>query len=154
MAETTAVVGQVERVLTAAHEVRAALPADPPASQRAALEDIRDQFARILPRGFVTRTGREHLADLARWVTAIGRRLDRIADVATDSARMQRVHVVQDALDDLVRALPPVRAEAGDVRDIARLIEEFRVSLWAQQLGTTRSVSEKRIFRAIDAVTP
>jgi ATP-dependent helicase HrpA len=31
-------------------------------------------------------------------------------------------------------------------------IEEFRVSLWAQQLGTPRPVSEQRIFRAIDSV--
>jgi len=38
------------------------------------------------------------------------------------------------------------------VRDIGRQIEELRVSLWAQQLGTPRPVSEKRIYRAIDAV--
>ena len=39
-----------------------------------------------------------------------------------------------------------------DVRDIAWQIEELRVSLWAQQLGTPRPVSEQRIYRAIDAV--
>ena len=65
---------------------------------------------------------------------------------------MQRVHAVQDAYDDLVGALSPARAAADDVRDIARLIEELRVSLWAQQLGTARPVSEQRIYRAIDAV--
>ena len=36
--------------------------------------------------------------------------------------------------------------------DIGRMIEELRVSLWAQQLGTARPVSEQRIYRAIDAV--
>ena len=46
------------------------------------------------------------------------------------------------------------RAAADDVRDIAWMIEELRVSLWAQQLGTARPVSEQRIYRAIDAVTP
>ena len=49
-------------------------------------------------------------------------------------------------------ALPSARQEAPDVRDIARQIEELRVSLWAQQLGTPRPVSEQRIYRAIDAV--
>jgi ATP-dependent helicase HrpA len=39
-------------------------------------------------------------------------------------------------------------------RDIARQIEELRVSLWAQQLGTARPVSGQRIYRAIDAVRP
>ena len=32
------------------------------------------------------------------------------------------------------------------------MIQELRVSLWAQQLGTPRPVSEQRIYRAIDAV--
>ncbi|KWX63293.1 DUF3418 domain-containing protein, partial [Mycobacterium sp. NAZ190054] len=51
------------------------------------------------------------------------------------------------------RALSPARAAAPDVEDIARMIEELRVSLWAQQLGTARPVSEQRIYRAIDAVS-
>jgi ATP-dependent helicase HrpA len=54
--------------------------------------------------------------------------------------------------DELVAALLSGRAAAEDVRDIARLIEELRVSLWAQQLGTARPVSEQRIYRAIDAI--
>jgi ATP-dependent helicase HrpA len=48
--------------------------------------------------------------------------------------------------------LPSARQEADNVRDIGWQIEELRVSLWAQQLGTPRPVSEKRIYRAIDAV--
>jgi ATP-dependent helicase HrpA len=67
---------------------------------------------------------------------------------------MARVHAVQSAYDELVAALPAVRAAAADVRDIGWQIEELRVSLWAQQLGTPRPVSEKRIFRALDAITP
>jgi ATP-dependent helicase HrpA len=62
--------------------------------------------------------------------------------------------VLQHALDELVGALSPSRAAADDVRDVSRLIEEFRVSLWAQQLGTARPVSEQRIYRAIDAIRP
>jgi ATP-dependent helicase HrpA len=153
VAETGAVLGEVERVLGAAHEARLALPAEPPAAQRDAVADVRDQFRRLLPTGFVTAAGRGHLPDLVRYVTAIGRRLDRLPrEVEIDRARMQRVHTVQQAYDELVRALPAGRAAAPDVRDIAWSIEELRVSLWAQQLGTRRPVSEQRIFRAIDAV--
>jgi ATP-dependent helicase HrpA len=65
---------------------------------------------------------------------------------------MQRVHAVQGKYDELVHTLPAARATAADVRDIARQIEELRVSLWAQQLGTPRPVSEQRIYRAIDAL--
>jgi ATP-dependent helicase HrpA len=126
-----------------------------PAAQAAAIEDIKVQFRRLLPAGFVTAAGAGRLADLARYVTAIGRRLDRLPrDVDTDRARMARVHAVQAGYDELVRALPAGRAAADDVRDIGWQIEELRVSLWAQQLGTARPVSEQRIFRAIDAVLP
>jgi ATP-dependent helicase HrpA len=151
--ETRSVVEQVEQVLAAAHEVRLALPADPPPVQQEAIADIRDQFRRLLPAGFVTAAGRDHLPDLRRYLTAIARRLERLPrDVETDRARMQRVRAVQEAYDELVRALPAGRAAAPDVREIAWLIEELRVSLWAQPLGTRRPVSEQRIFRAIDAV--
>ena len=67
---------------------------------------------------------------------------------------MKRVHALEAAYHDLVNALSPIRAGGADVRDIARMIEEMRVSLWAQQLGTARPVSEQRIYRAIDAVRP
>ena len=98
-------------------------------------------------------TGAAHLADLTRYLTAIARRLDRLPQApAADGERMARVRAVQDAYAELVGALSAARANADDVRDIARLIEEFRVSLWAQQLGTARPVSEQRIYRAIDAV--
>ena len=152
---TRGVVKDVEQVLAVAHRVRLALPADPPRNQADAIEDVRDQLRRLLPRGFVARAGRARLRDLTRYLTAIERRLELLPrDVETDRGRMIRVHTVREAYDELVRALPSIRAGADDVRDIAWQIEEFRVSLWAQQLGTPRPVSEKRIFRAIDEVEP
>jgi ATP-dependent helicase HrpA len=151
---TRDILSRVERVLAALHEVQIALPAAPPPAQADAIADVRAQLAALLPTGFVTVTGGTHLLDLARYVSAIGRRLDRLpSGMAADRERMDRVHVLQDAYDELVEALSPSRAAAEDVRDVARLIEEFRVSLWAQQLGTARPVSEQRIYRAIDAIT-
>ena len=152
---TNGILTRVARVLTALHEVHRRLPDNPQAAQRGAIEDIRAQLDRLLPAGFVTVTGAARLGDLARYVTAIERRLDRLPQgINADQDRMGRVHAVEDAYDDLVAALSPSRAAGGDVRDIAWLIEELRVSLWAQQLGTARPVSEQRIYRAIDAVTP
>jgi ATP-dependent helicase HrpA len=150
---TQAIVAVVERVLTAAHDVRLALPDQPPAAQADSVADIRAQFRSLLPPGFVTASGRDRLSDLVRYVTAIGRRLDRLPrDVDTDLARMARVRAVQTAYDELLRALPAGRAAAADVQAIRWQLEELRVSLWAQQLGTPRPVSEQRIFRAIDAI--
>ena len=149
------VVALTENVLAAAQDVRLALRVDPPALLREAVDDMRAQLVALLPGGFVTATGRARLRDLQRYVRAIGRRLERLPrEVAVDRARMRRLQAVQAAFDEVRRALPPARAAAPDVADIRWLIEELRVSLFAQQLGTARPVSEQRIYRAIDSVTP
>ena len=150
---TLDVVARVEKAIAAAHEVELALPAKPSPAQAESIADIRAQLAGLLPKGFVAAAGAGHLADLARYLTAIGRRLDRLPHgLNADRDRMQQVHAVQSAYDELRQALSPVRAAAADVRDIGWMIEELRVSLWAQQLGTARPVSEQRIYRAIDAI--
>ena len=149
----TDILVRVEKVLAALQEVQLALPGSAPPAQADAVADIRSQLDVLLAPGFVTATGAAHLGDLARYLTAIARRLDRLPHgVAADRERMARVHTVQSAYDELLEALSPTRAAADDVRDIARMIQELRVSLWAQQLGTPRPISEQRIYRAIDAV--
>lgn len=155
LAQTTVdIVRRVEKVLAAMHEVELALPQKPSAAQADAIADIRAQLARLVAPGFVAATGAAHLADLTRYLTAINRRLERLPHaLGADRERMQRVAAVQDAYDELRDALSPARASAPDVTDIARMIEELRVSLWAQQLGTPRPVSEQRIYRALDAAS-
>jgi ATP-dependent helicase HrpA len=150
---TADILGRAEKVLSALHEVNLALPVSPTPAQAEAVADIRRQLDGLVAPGFVAATGVAHLGDLARYLTAVSRRLERLSQApVADRERMTRVHAVEDAYDELLRVLSPARAVVEDVRDIARLIQEFRVSLWAQQLGTARPVSEQRIYRAIDAV--
>jgi ATP-dependent helicase HrpA len=152
VSSTLEVVAGVTDVLAAAQEVQLAMPAQPSGAQAEAIADITEQVDRLLPRGFVTSTGATRLRDLIRYLTAVRRRLDQLPRALTaDRERMAKVHAVSDAYDELRRALPTARRASPDVVDIAWQIEEFRVSLWAQQLGTPRPVSEQRIFRAIDA---
>jgi ATP-dependent helicase HrpA len=154
VAATSDIVSRVEKVQAAAHEVGLRLPDQPAPVQAEAIADVRAQLERLLPPRFVTVTGGARLSDLIRYLTAIRRRLEELPHaIKADSNRMARVHAVQDAYDELVRAIPPARITAGDVTDIAWQIEELRVSLWAQQLGTPRPISEQRIYRAIDLVS-
>jgi ATP-dependent helicase HrpA len=149
------VLADAERVLAAAAAARAALPGPVPPAQTAAVDDVGRQLDRLLPPGFVAAAGVGRLRDLARYLTGIDRRLARLPrDVELDTALMRQVEQVEQAYADLRAALPPTRAAATDVRDIGWLIEELRVSLFAQQLGTSRPVSVQRVFRAIDAITP
>ncbi|MFL0182100.1 ATP-dependent RNA helicase HrpA [Mycobacterium sp. SMC-15] len=150
---TADVVTRVAQVLAAARDTQVALPARAPAGQAEAIADMTGQLDALLAPGFVAATGRAHLGDLTRYLTAIRRRLEQLPRAAqADRERMARVHAVQEAYQDLLAALPTARRHDNDVRDIARQIQELRVSLWAQQLGTPRPVSEQRIYRAIDAL--
>ncbi|MBA0047362.1 ATP-dependent RNA helicase HrpA [Mycobacteroides sp. LB1] len=151
-ATTLDILRRAEKVVAAWSEVQVALPTKAPVAQSDAIADMREQLGGLLPIGFVTATGAARLLDLARYVTAIGKRLERLSQgVETDRGLMHRVHAVEDAFDDLLRDLPAGRSDDSDIRDIAWFIEELRVSLWAQQLGTARAVSEQRILKAINA---
>jgi ATP-dependent helicase HrpA len=107
-----------------------------------ALTDAKVQLARLVYPGFVSATGVERLTDVHRYIRAIGRRLEVLpADPRRDRDRMARVVGLQERLERLPR---------GPGRDEIRwMIEELRVSVFAQTLGTAFPVSEQRVDRAI-----
>ena len=115
-----------------------------PALQRynAALADIADQAASLVYPGFLTAIGSDRLADVRRYLEAATRRLERLPqDPEGDSRHMNTIQALEAELDRLQQAMP------GEPRllDVAWLIQELRVSLFAQVLGTREKVSEKRI---------
>ena len=50
-----------------------------------------------------------------------------------------------------IEALPPGRPPGAALRSVRWLLEEYRISLWAQQLGTAVPVSDQRIRKALAA---
>jgi ATP-dependent helicase HrpA len=146
------VAGQVQRILAAAHAVEQRLSRTSGPALAAAVADIRGQLANLIYRGFVTETGVDRLADLPRYLAAMERRLDRLPqNPQRDRQQQERIEQVQQEYQDLLAALPPARRRDEDVRQIRWMIEELRVSLFAQALGTRYPVSEQRIYRAMDA---
>ncbi len=108
---------------------------------------------RLIYPDFVTKTGYARLADLYRYLTAIERRLDKLlVDSNTDRAKMLRVEAVQEAYKQLLAKLPKSKAVPDEVLEIRYMIEELRVSLFAQQLGTKYPISDKRILNAINEI--
>jgi ATP-dependent helicase HrpA len=59
---------------------------------------------------------------------------------------------VETAYADLLERLPAVERRSAPVREVGWMVEELRVSLFANGLGTAYPVSEKRIRKAIDAL--
>jgi ATP-dependent helicase HrpA len=123
---------------------------DAPALAPAAA-DMRAQLTGLVHPGFLTAKGVRRLDDVARYVEGIQRRLDALArDPVRDRERMERVVQVLQVYRQRLRMLPPTRRDAAAVRRIPWMIEELRISEFAQALGTAYRVSAQRVLRAID----
>jgi ATP-dependent helicase HrpA len=93
--------------------------------------------------GFVSATGLDRLPHLVRYLHAAQRRLEKLPEnPPRDAELMHRVHAVEQSY----RELPASPGTAA----IRWMIEELRVSFFAQSLGTAHPVSEQRILRAMD----
>ncbi|HEU5158619.1 MAG TPA: ATP-dependent RNA helicase HrpA [Streptosporangiaceae bacterium] len=146
-----AVVTQVERVLTIAHAIEVRLKSTDSPILVPALADIRAQLAALVYPGFVTATGWDRLPHLVRYLRAIERRLDRLPDnPGRDRDLMRQVQTLQADYESLRDRAADGAADPG-LRQIRWMLEELRVSFFAQQIGTAYPVSEKRIRKAMAA---
>ncbi len=147
-----AVVADVARVLVSSREVGRKLERMTAPVSAAAVGDVAGQRDALVYDGFVSGIGRARLADLDRYLHAMLIRLDKQPDgPGRDRDAMAVVHRVQARYYAVLDGLPAGVAPSPELIDIAWMIEELRVSLFAQTLGATRSISEKRVQQAIDA---
>jgi len=135
--------------------VRGRLAATYPPAQMASVEDMRAQLVALIQPGFVSTAGWRHLRDLPRYLAGIGRRLEKLAaNPARDLQWLDEVAEVRAEYDDLLAALSPGRREDAEVREVRWMIEELRISLFAQELRTAYPVSAVRIYRVLDGLRP
>lgn len=115
-----------------------------------ALTDMRGQVARLMTDGFVGEAGVSRLRDLARYLAAVTHRRERLdSQVARDRQLMDQLSGVQEAWLHAVAALPEGQPMPRHLREARWLIEEYRVSLFAQQLGAGAKVSDQRIRKVM-----
>ena len=69
--------------------------------------------------------------------------------VGRDRQLMDRIADLQDAWLHQVEALPEGRPLPERLRQARWMLEEYRISLWAQQLGTAHPVSDQRIRKVL-----
>jgi ATP-dependent helicase HrpA len=148
---TVGVVNIVARVLTQAQQVQVALGNLTSPVLAPALADVREQFSGLIYPGFVAKTGTGRLPDLIRYLRAIGKRLEKMPDdPGRDADRMAIVHQVTADYRQTLASLPAGARDGADARILRWMIEELRVSLFAQTVGTPVPVSEQRIGRQLD----
>jgi ATP-dependent helicase HrpA len=148
---TADVVSRVAQVLAEAHQAEASLGSRPAPVLAAAFDDMRRQLSGLIRPGFIAETGARRLPDLLRYLRAINRRLEKLPESpARDAERMATVHRVTEDYQQALADLSPARRSSPDAQAVRWMIEELRVSLFAQTLGTAGPVSERRIHRALD----
>ncbi|WP_146361492.1 ATP-dependent RNA helicase HrpA [Arthrobacter yangruifuii] len=140
----------VEKILASTRRITKALKGTTSLALISALNDIRAQLDALVYPGFVARTGYAQLMHLPRYLAGIERRLEKLpGNVQRDGLSMAVVQRLEDEYDDAVAALAPGRGTPPELADVRWMIEELRISFFAQELGTARTVSEKRIRTAL-----
>lgn len=136
----------IERLLIRYGELRRRM--EPPMMGFAAanLADLRSQLERLLGTGFAGRWRPDQLLHIDRYLHASQLRLERLlTDPAKDQAKQLDIVPFDKALAQM-RAAGVAEEELDSLR---WAIEEFRVSVFAQELGTAIPVSAKRLNRLV-----
>ncbi|MYA17434.1 MAG: DUF3418 domain-containing protein, partial [Gammaproteobacteria bacterium] len=112
-------------------------------------EDMTRQLGKLVGPDFLRTTPRQHLPDLPRYLEGMAHRIDGLqgrvqrdlAGLAKVAAWERRLAAVADQADD---------TESTAVQELRFLVEEYRIAVFAQGLGTREKVSDKRLAQRFD----
>jgi ATP-dependent helicase HrpA len=139
-----------ETIIAAYAELRPLL--EPPllGFARANYDDLREQLAELLAPGFLRDVDKARLAQFPRYLKAMRLRAQRLRqDPARDQARMLGV---QGYWRDYLKLRAERGGEEAQLAELRWLVEELRVSTFAQELRTPESVSPKRIAKLVETL--
>ncbi|MDO5710426.1 MAG: ATP-dependent RNA helicase HrpA [Micrococcales bacterium] len=147
------IVELVHPILDRALAVRLALDAQTSPRTAALRADVDAQLDALIHPGFVAETGLAQLRQLPRYAAGMLERIEKAPENLTrhEQRRLEVAHV-QAELDKVVEQLPAEERGGSDIVALRWMIEELRISFFAQRLGTAYPVSAKRIHRAMGAV--
>ena len=123
------------------------------------LQEVREHAAALVPGGFITATPPEHLAHLERYLRALVMRVEKAASspsaASQDAALAFQVSQAREVVDKArakAASLPADPQREALLEEARWMVEELRVSLFAQTLGTSRKVSLQRITKLVSAI--
>ena len=145
--------------LTAAREVERVVGEHTSLTLLSTLQEVREHAASLVPEGFITATPPEHLAHLERYLRALVMRVEKAASspsaASQDAALAFQVSQAQEVVDKArakAASLPADPQREALLEEARWMVEELRVSLFAQTLGTSRKVSLQRITKLLSGI--
>jgi ATP-dependent helicase HrpA len=112
------------------------------------LSRLRADLEKLIPENFIKLYETERLGNLIRYITAMARRAQRgVFDLEKDQIRQKELKIHTDRLNELLNSLTPAvsKEKRNEIESFFWQIEEYTVSLFAQELGTAMPVSKKRL---------
>jgi ATP-dependent helicase HrpA len=144
---------EVESILTLFYNISKKLKGRIDISLAFALSDIKKQMDNLIYKGFVVKSSYKRLPDINRYLLAIEKRIEKLMLNSTkDRQSMNIIEEVEIEYKKWVNSLSENSKSQEKVTNIRWMIEELRVNLFAQQLGTAYPISAKRIKQQIDKV--
>ena len=143
-------VSLVARILTAARDVERAVRDQNSLTLLSTLNDVKGQVAGLVHPDFVSRTGTARLAHLPRYLRGALERVRTLPDnPGRDRQRMTEFERAAAVFAEAGGGIPLPPDAPAALERTRWLLEEYRVSLFAQQLGTAEPVSLQRIQKAL-----
>ena len=116
-----------------------------------AIDDIKRQLNILLPPNAVTWYGTGHLKHLQRYMKAVEIRLENMErDPDRDADGQEEINNLERAFRSKLNGLTHQRAKSSAARAIIFSLQELRVQVFAERLGTAQKVSPQRITKAIN----
>jgi ATP-dependent helicase HrpA len=116
------------------------------------LADVKSHLGRLVFPGFAARTPYPRLLHLPRYLKALALRLERLqANPARDTKALAEAAPLWTAYFEALEQVGPQAPGMAEFRD---LLEELRVSLFAQEVGTAQPVSVQRLTRRWKEIAP
>ena len=149
----TAIATLVEPCLVLSQAIRKRIKGKVTLDQVQAHADIKSQLDGLIFPGFVSDIGAQRLPDVVRYLTAIERRLEKLPlDPTKDRAHLVVLTQLQQNYRELLQKVPKGKPVPSELIEVRWMIEELRVSFFAQTLGTRFPISEKRVRQALARV--
>ncbi len=141
---------QVEQILTLGHDIQKRLKGKVDLSQIQSHGDIKQQLNELVFKGFVSRHGAARLNDILRYLQAMQKRQEKLSvDPQRDRLLMHEYQKAADAYNNLLGKFAGSVVVPQQLDAIYWMLQELKVSLHAQQLGTPYPVSVKRVMHAV-----
>ncbi|WP_429000444.1 ATP-dependent RNA helicase HrpA [Succinimonas amylolytica] len=144
---------KAEQILLRANDVRKHLRGRMDLQTAYAFSDIGGELNRLVCKGFATSATMKYYSELPRYLDAMLKRIERLPrDPSRDRLLMLKCQAVEDRYESLLGMFSG-KTVPREVHLVRYMLEELRVSLFAQSLGTMYPVSEKRVNAEIDRLT-